>query len=259
MKEEDVAVTVCEEKAEEREVQVIQFQDLMRRAMDVVQAEHSPAAQASSTSPREAFLALADTHFDALVGCHLMFWNATLCVLPTKLYTQVRGITPFGKDHDGVEWGDIMQADWALYYQNNDEEEIRELRAWIEDKEHPERIRDVSNLVIDLFDRIASWDGRIEAGRKEEEKDGNEEKERLLEEEQIDDALIERGLQRVMLCDSLRGLSTIMEMLLEFDRDEQRKEQSAALAAERSSVAERCREELEEVNKELKDCKKKQM
>ena len=178
-------------------------------------------------------------------------------------------MTPFGKDHDGVEWFDIIKADWALFYANSEREEIRDLRAWLEDEAHPDRVRDVSNLLIDLFDRIAAWDGRgavvageeekVEESGGEEKENGDGETEHLLGKHGVDDDLIQQGLQRVMLCDSLRSLSTVMEVLLEFDRDEQRKVQSAALAVKRVDTAETCRENLEEVNKELKDCKKKQM
>ena len=168
---------------------------------------------------------------------------------------QVRGITPFGKDKDGIEWQSIVEADWATYYENNSRPEVKELKAWLEDKKCPQRIRNVINLIVDLFDRVAAWNGRIEV----EARKAEDATRKQVAGNGTDKSLILDGLKRVMLCDSLRSLATTIEYILSFNKDEIEREQSAERAQKRSHVAESCREDLEKVNMELKACKKKQM
>ena len=68
-KEQDVVISVEAEEQRDDIVEAIQFQDLMLRAMDVVRAEQAPGSEEGvGESPREGFLALAETHFDALVS-----------------------------------------------------------------------------------------------------------------------------------------------------------------------------------------------
>ena len=69
-KEQEVVIEV---KLEEKEdiAESIQFVDLMRRAMEVLREEEESEDGSHDSVKRDNFLALADTHFDALVSASL--------------------------------------------------------------------------------------------------------------------------------------------------------------------------------------------